>query len=85
MDVAELFAVDFFDRRKSGVDLILYVGADDLAVVIVARASLGGNSEALRDGHPEPCHFRKVGSLAAKQLLHGPVALAEQINILVSH
>ena len=83
--VAELLAVDLLDLDKSGVDLLLNVRADGLAIVVVAGAGFGGDGEALRHRHTQRGHFREVGALAAQEVAHGGVALAEEVDILCRH
>ena len=56
-------------------DLLLDVGINLTAVLIVAGAGLGGDGEALRHRHAEIGHLGKVCALAAQELTHGAVAL----------
>ena len=66
-------------------DLRLDLVVDLLAVLIVLGAGLGGDGEALGHRQANVGHFGQVGTLAAKQLPHVGVALAEQIDILFAH
>ncbi len=82
LGIAELLARDLFGFGERGVDLILDVLGDHLAVRIVAGAGLGGDGEALRNGQADAGHFGEVRALAAQQLAHVGVALFEQVDVL---
>ena len=83
--VAELLAGDLFHLADVLHDLCLDLVVDLAAVLIVLGAGFRRDGEALGNRQAELCHFRKVRAFAAKKLTHGPVAFAEQINILVAH
>ncbi len=83
--IAELLADDFFGLGQCGIDLLLDVGSDDLAIGVVASAGFGGNGEALRHRQTNVGHFSQVGTLAAQQLTHVCVAFREEVNILLLH
>jgi hypothetical protein len=56
----------------------------ELALLQVLVAGLGGDREAGRNRQPDVGHLREVGSLAAEQLPHPGVPLAEQIDPLLA-
>ena len=85
VQVAELLAGHFFQLLDVLHDLGLDVGVDLMVVLVVLRAGLGGDGEALRDRHAKAGHFCQVCALAAEQLTHLAVALGEQVYILVRH
>ena len=82
LQVAKLLAADLFGFRQSGVDLLDDVLTNDLAVLIVAGAGLGGDSETLRDRKADLGHLGKVRALAAQQVAHAGVAFLKQVHIL---
>ncbi len=81
--IAELLAGDRLELGDVGEDLGLDRVVDDLAIDVVLGTGLGGDAEALRDGHSEPRHLGQVRTLAAEQVPHRRVTLAEFINELV--
>ena len=83
--IAELLAGDLFHFADVLHNLCLDFVVDLTAVLIILGAGFRADGEALRNGKAELGHFRKVRAFAAKKLTHGPVAFAEQINILVAH
>jgi len=83
--ITEFFAGDLFHFADVLHDLCLDFIVDSAAVLIVLRAGLGGNREALRYRQTDVGHFGKVCALAAEQLAHLGVALREQVDILVTH
>ena len=85
LGVTELLAVDLFHLSKVFIDFRLNFRRNLFTVVIITGAGLGRNREALRNGHAEPRHLRKVCAFAAEELAHVLVALREQVNILVAH
>jgi len=85
LDVAELLAADSFGLLERLFNLLEDLGHDDLAVVVVAGAGLGGDRKALRNRQAEIGHFGEVRTLAAEQIAHARVALAEEIDILMRH
>ena len=86
LGVAELLAggllelVDIFHHLRDDVV------TDLLAVVVVARAGLGRDREALGNGKPQSRHLGEVGALAAEKFAHVGVAFGlsctEEIDIL---
>ena len=84
--IAELLARRLLKLPNVLLDLRHDVVADPLAVVIVARAGLGRNREALRHRKSEPRHLRKVRALAAEKIAHVCIAFglprAEEIDVL---
>ena len=73
--VAELFAADLFHLVDVLHDLCLDLGVDLATVLVILRAGLGGDGEALRNGKTDVGHFREVRALTAEQLAHLRVAL----------
>ena len=80
-EVAELLAVDLLHLFDVRHDLSHDVVVDEPTILVVLRASLGGNGEALRNGKTDLGHFGKVRSFTAKQLTHGCVAFGEKIDV----
>ena len=83
--VAEFFAADLFHLVDVVHDLGLDLGIDLAAVLIILRAGLGGDGEALRNGKTDVGHFREVRALTAEQLAHLRVALRKEVAILLCH
>ena len=83
--VAELLADERFHLGKVLEYLSFDLGGDLLAVLVVTGAGLGGDGEALRNGHADVRHLGEVGALAAKELTHVGVALGKQVNVLFAH
>ena len=83
--IAELLAGDLLHLAYILHDLGLDLVVDLTAVLIVLGAGFRADGEALGHGQTELGHFRQVRAFAAKKLTHGPVAFAEQIDILVAH
>ena len=84
--VAELLAGGLLQLA----DVLLHLAHDVIAdlppVVVVARARLGRNREALRHRQPQVGHLREVRALAAEEVAHVGVAFrlarAEEIHVL---
>ncbi len=71
-----------------GLERVLDLGVDALRVVAVRGvvvAHLGGDGEARRHRQPDGRHLGEVRPLAPEELPHGLVALAEAIDVLVTH
>ena len=85
LQIAELLAGDALQLGDILHDLRLDPVVDLLAVLIVLGAGLGGDGEALGHRQANVGHFGQIGTLAAKQLPHIGVALAEQIDIFFAH
>ena len=85
LQIAELLAGDALQLGDILHDLRLDPVVDLLAVLIVLGAGLGGDGEALGHRQANVGHFGQIGTLAAKQLPHVGVALAEQIDIFFAH
>ena len=83
--IAELLAGDLFHLFDVLHDLRLNLRVDLATVFIILGAGLGGDGEALGHRQAEIGHLRQVRALAAQQVTHGCVALAEEVNILVGH
>ncbi len=83
--IAKLLADDFFGLGQCGINLLLNISSDDLAVGVVTSAGFGGNGEALRHRQTDVGHFGQVSALAAQQLTHVCVAFREEVNILLLH
>ncbi|CCX36754.1 uncharacterized protein BN452_00773 [Clostridium sp. CAG:1013] len=83
--IAKLLAGDFFHLAHILHDLGLDLVIDLASVLVILGAGFRADGEALGNGKAELGHFRKVRAFAAKKLTHGPVAFAEQIDILVAH
>ena len=82
LSVAELLALHAFKPCKRFEDLLLSVFVDGPAIVVVVRAGLSGDREAVRDGQTDIGHFRKVCSLAAQEIAHIRISLTEFVNSL---
>ena len=85
VEIAELLAGHLFELFHVLHDLRLDLMVDLAVILVVLRASFGGDGEALRDRHAKAGHFGQIGALAAEQLAHFTVAFGEQIYVLVRH
>ena len=83
--VAELLAADLFHLVDVLHDLRLDRGIDLPSVLIVLRAGLRRDREALGDGKSDVRHLRKVGALAAEKLAHLRITFGKKVTILFSH
>ena len=83
--IAEALAGDGFHLLDVNKDLSDDLVVDLLAVLIVLSAGLGGDGEALGNGHAQAGHLSQVSALAAQQLTHGTVAFGKQVYILGCH
>ena len=83
--VAELLAGDLFHLHDVLIDLALDLFVDLSAVLIVLRAGFRRDGEALRNRKTDIGHFCQVRALAAEELTHVRIALAEKIYPLSSH
>ena len=83
--VAELLAADLFHLVDVLHDLRLDLGIDLPSVLIVLRAGLRRDREALGDGKSDVRHLRKVGALAAEKLAHLRITFGKKVTILFSH
>ncbi len=83
--VAELLARDFFHLVDVFHDFGLDRRIDLSAVLVILRASLGRNREALGNGKTDVGHFRKVRALAAENFAHFRVTFGEKVTILFCH
>ena len=83
--VTELLAGNLLHLRNIVIDLRLNLRVDLAAVLIVLCASLGRNREALRHRKTDLGHLGQVCALAAEELTHIRIALAEQINPFLCH
>ena len=84
-EIAELFAGYGFHLRDVFHDLSLNFGIDNLSVLVILSACLGGNGESLRNGKPEIGHFGEVRALTAEKFSHISVAFGKKINIFFTH
>ncbi len=75
--VAKGFADDFFSFMKRAEDLILDFLTDLFPVLIVLRASFGGDGESRRNRHSDCSHVAKVCAFTAKQVFQSERALFE--------
>ena len=86
LGVAELLAGGLLELADVLEHLVHDVVRDHASVVVVARAGLGGDREALRHRESETRHLREVRALAAQQLAHVGVAFrlarAEEVHVL---
>jgi hypothetical protein len=84
--VAELLALEGLELREGGLRLLVHLGGQLAAGVVVGVAGLGGDREAGGDGHPGVRHLGEAGALAAERVLHVLVtvglAAAEEVDVL---
>mgnify|MGYP003294631488 CR=1 FL=1 len=83
--VAQLLAGHFLQLVLVEHDLVHDLGRDLLAIVVVADAGLSGDGKALRHRQADVAHLGQVGTLSAEELTHIGIALAEKVNILLTH
>ena len=83
--VTELLAGDLLHLHDVVVNLRLDLCIDLAAVLVILRASLGRDREALRHRKTNLGHLRKVCALAAEELAHVRIALTKQINPFLCH
>ena len=83
LGVAELLAGLLLDDAQRGHHLVPQPVGEALAVVVILVAGLGSDSEAGWDGQPGVGHLGDASALAAEQVAHRRVALAEEIDPLV--
>ena len=81
--IAELLAGNFLQLADVLVDVGHNLFVDLAAIVVVLRAGLGGNGEALGHRHAGVGHLGQVCTLAAEDLAHVLVALAEQVQVFL--
>ena len=84
-EIAEFLARNLFHLLDVGEDFRLNVGIDLSAVLVILRAGLRGNGEALRNRKAETGHFRKMGALTAEKLAHFRITLCKEVAILFCH
>ena len=85
LPVAEALAGERLQPLDVRQDLLLELRGDGPPVLIVPRAGLGGDGEALGDGQADAGHLGQVRALAAQQLAHVGAALGEEVYILMCH
>src|SRR3546814_4307448 len=71
--IADALAGDAFDMRDAGGHFRAHAVGEGLALVVIARAHLGGDGEAGRHRQADTRHLREIRALAAEQV---PVACA---------
>ena len=85
LQITELFPGDFLQLVDIFHDFGLDLVVDLLAVLIILGTGLGGDGEALGDGHADVGHLSQVGALAAQQVAHVGVALGKEVQEFGSH
>ena len=83
--VTELLAGDLFHLYDILVDLILDLGIDLAAVLIVLSTSLCGDCEALRNRQTDVGHLSEVSALTAEKLSHVSVTFCKKVNPFFAH
>ena len=81
--IAKLLAGNLLQLADVLVDVSHDFFVDLAAVVVVLCAGLGGNGEALGHRHAGIGHLSQVRTLAAEDLAHVLVALAEQVQVFL--
>jgi len=71
----EFFLCDAFEFCDAVRDLLFQFRRILLAVLVKVVASLGGNRESCGNRQADPGHFGEPGTLAAKKIAPGAIAL----------
>ena len=85
LEIAELLAVDLLHDLDVLHDLRHDLVVDLSAVLVVLRARLGRDREALRNGKTDVGHLRQVRALTAEEVAHVFVAFREEVHVFLCH